>query len=321
MALARIELSPGCATSDAKAGAGSSSSAAGSGSASSGPAGSGGRSFGMIKSGSTNLLGALEESTSRILSQTLRPIKGLVNDVQDFNREWRHKAREGDGSDGQAFDPSLGVHVLFFSELREVRLRDNGKTVELTLTGGLPPSVLPLQGAPIDQAVIHGLVAGLRSAVLHADSQANWAELRKALREEQRARTELPGGPAEALPAAPSEAGYRTLEVYEVERWRMATFNWQTPFLPSDRELSWRWVDATGKRHPHLRRQLSPEEAAHHREPPCEMDALFQAQGDWSIERGPGADAEGWKYGLAWRSSTWDAAPGIFDVLRRRKWL
>jgi len=117
------------------------------------------------------------------------------------------------------------------------------------------------------------------------------------------------------------EAGKKTLEVFEVERWRLALGIWTTPFLPIDNELCWRWVDATGRKHPHLQQNLNREVSAAKREhPPCELDALFEAQDNWEVEKGQTTDPEGWCYGLAWRSSTWENSAGMFDVLRKRKW-
>ena len=88
--------------------------------------------------------------------------------------------------------------------------------------------------------------------------------------------------------------------------------SWRTPFLPTDIELSWRWVEASGSRHPQLQPELTREKAAAERTPPCRPNALFHAGSMWTLVKAAGAaDEEGWRYGLAWNSSTWDSRPGL----------
>mmetsp|Transcript_24774 Transcript_24774/g.77175 ORF Transcript_24774/g.77175 Transcript_24774/m.77175 type:complete len:321 (-) Transcript_24774:263-1225(-) len=265
----------------------------------------------------TDLLGAVDESAQRLFLQALKPLNQLVNGVQVFERKWKGRTGEDEGEGPGPDAESQILWALELSDLQDARAgRDaQGTCLRLTVAGGNQLS-LPLYLAPMAEAACFGLVTGLRSAVVHSDSYANWEELHDALREEQRSRQERDahGG----LPL-PTEAGHRTTEVYEVERWRIASGRWETPFLPTDRELSWRWVDATGRKHPHLQK-LSKAEIVKKREPPCEFDALFKATSDWAIERNSATDCDGWRYGLAWKSSTWDVTPGIFDGLRKRKW-
>merc|ERR1712139_431319 len=101
--------------------------------------------------------------------------------------------------------------------------------------------------------------------------------------------------------------GQRVLEVFEVERWSPGTGEWTTAFLPIDRDLSWRWVDATGSRHPHLVQNMARQEIAAQPRPPCRLDTLFHSTSDWIVDF-EGADMEGWRYGVAWNASTWDAS-------------
>merc|ERR1719195_1693880 len=72
-------------------------------------------------------------------------------------------------------------------------------------------------------------------------------------------------------------SGHRMLEGYEYER-RTPLGEWGTPSLPTDNELSWRWLDSSGYRHPHLIRGLSREACAAQECPPCELEgSLFKA--------------------------------------------
>ncbi|CAE8595434.1 unnamed protein product, partial [Polarella glacialis] len=74
-------------------------------------------------------------------------------------------------------------------------------------------------------------------------------------------------------------------------------------------------------RHPHILRQLNQEQCALRKSPPIEMDdGLYKAKSDWSIQKGSGADKDGWMYGIAWNSSTWEDREGFFDTTRKRRW-
>lgn len=120
--------------------------------------------------------------------------------------------------------------------------------------------------------------------------------------------------------SAPGGAGQRTLEVFEVERWSPTRAEWVTPFLPADRGLSWRWVDATGVRHPHLDPTMSRREIASQRTPPCRLSSLFHSTSEWLVDINSATDKFGWRYGLAWNASHWDPRPGLLEQLRRRHW-
>jgi len=220
-------------------------------------------------------------------------------------------------------ESSASVQHFQFCDLRQVSLAaDDGATpvVELVDLHGFIHS-LPLdhdEHSVMGKGVQEGLEAGFKSALTHAESAANWGMLREALREEYFRVHE--GAIPDDMKHASSEAGQITLEVFEIERWMLMANEWQTPCLPTDNHLSWRWVDATGHKHPHLQR-LPRSQIAARRSPPCELDTMFQTAGEWAIDKHVGADDEGWTYGSSWRSATWEANPGLFDVLRRRKWL
>merc|ERR1712008_296096 len=171
-------------------------------------------------------------------------------------------------------------------------------------------------------AAFRALVAGSQSAVTHSESIANWDELQTILRGErmqQRSHQML-------LPSAKDGqfaggSGHRMLEVYEFER-RSPLGDWGTPSLPTDNELSWRWLDSSGYRHPHLIQGYSREACASHKCPPCELEgSLFKAASNWEFSIINGVtDDNGWIYGLAWNSSTWDSSPSIATGLRKRRW-
>jgi len=79
-----------------------------------------------------------------------------------------------------------------------------------------------------------------------------------------------PGGSSSSMIGSPfspknSGVGQRILEVFEVERWSPAAGKWANPFLPGDRGLSWRWVDATGSRQPHLDPSFTQQRSCHTR--------------------------------------------------------
>jgi len=247
-----------------------------------------------------------------------KPLNNMVSGVKHLQKQW--KGEEPTEEEEQPEGCRCKIGTMDLCLLRNADIHHDGVGPRLRLehesTEFPPIMTFPLYYEQISAVVQEGLLAGFISAVEHPDGAANWDKLHQALRSEERSRQECAQHDCVLL-----EAGKKTLEVFEVERWRLATGTWTTPFLPIDREMCWRWVDATGRKHPHLQQNLKQEESAAKREqPPCELDALFEAQDNWEVEKGQTTDAEGWCYGLAWRSSTWDKNPGMFDVLRKRKW-
>mmetsp|Transcript_61203 Transcript_61203/g.197864 ORF Transcript_61203/g.197864 Transcript_61203/m.197864 type:complete len:2568 (-) Transcript_61203:194-7897(-) len=273
---------------------------------------------GSSSSGSQNgpekapdIMGAIDESTEKVFWQAVKPITKLVSSMRELGQA--ASSRYGGGA--------LTFERLKFDDLRDVRMAGDGAAplLELVDAKGIVHS-LPLYCGPsgvMSDAVRSGLFSGFGSARSHAESAANWGTLRTALKEEERGRE---ASEHDALLKGKNEAGQITLEVFEVERWMITANEWQTPCLPTDSKLKWRWVDVTGQKHPHLLQRLLKKEAAAKRVPPIELDTMFQTADEWTIEKGAGTDADGWSYGISWRSSTWDAKPGLFDVLRRRKW-
>eukprot|EP00747_Dinoflagellata_sp_TGD_P002865 gnl/TRDRNA2_/TRDRNA2_105917_c1_seq1.p1 gnl/TRDRNA2_/TRDRNA2_105917_c1~~gnl/TRDRNA2_/TRDRNA2_105917_c1_seq1.p1 ORF type:complete len:587 (-),score=121.74 gnl/TRDRNA2_/TRDRNA2_105917_c1_seq1:44-1741(-) len=277
-----------------------------------------------------DLFEAIDDAALKLFSQALKPINTLVYGVQDIENKLIGKDPEADPVMDFA-EPGRRARELIFENIRAVHITsENASAIELEDQSGRRVS-LPLYAAPLGPAARQALAAGFKTALVHSDSIANWAELHAALRKEMHSRRDKDRqrGGCGLLGdgwGSGSGAGHRILEVFEVERRMISSNDWKTPFLPTDRESGYRWVDATGCRHPHLK-FMPPHEEKTEREryaeeelPPCELDGLFQPTGGWTIDVHPGTDSEGWRYGLAWNSSTWDAKPGIFDAVRKRRW-
>lgn len=278
-----------------------------------------------------DLFEALDESTQRIFSQLCKPLNALADGVQDLDGVFFWK--EGGPEHGEAI---RNAREFIFADMTGVTLTVDavGNADKLLLQDASNAQhALPLSMAPVSLTVSKALEAGFRSALVHTDSIANWDALHDAIRTEKRCRRKL--GVENRLVAQSSAmcrnssvrrsneggVGERILEVYEVQRRMLTDFEWRAPFLPTDRELGYRWVDATGTRHPHLARGLNLEQVAKHTSPPCELDAMFRPVSAWTtVVDEPSTDSEGWMYSIAWNSSTWEPKPAVFDVLRKRKW-
>jgi len=264
--------------------------------------------------GPEKAIGILGASTGKIFWQAMKPVTKLVKGLQELNQ----------GTSPKAGDGSVKTEIFHFRQLRDVAPSDDGAgpTIELIGDNGLHLE-LPLYCGPsgtMSASVREGLYSGFDSARTHPDGAANWGSLRAAICEEHVSRQKASDGLDGSLQR--TDAGELTLEVFEVERWMFMSSEWQTPCLPTEDQLKWRWVDSHGNRHPHLPnpRLLNRKECAARRRPPCELDAIFTPIGEWTIETGAGTDEDGWSYGLSWKSSTWDKKPGLFDVFRKRKW-
>eukprot|EP00928_Gymnodinium_smaydae_P033092 TRINITY_DN23802_c0_g1_i1.p1 TRINITY_DN23802_c0_g1~~TRINITY_DN23802_c0_g1_i1.p1 ORF type:complete len:2579 (+),score=671.41 TRINITY_DN23802_c0_g1_i1:541-7737(+) len=266
-----------------------------------------------------DLFEALDESATKLFSQALKPINTLVYGMQDMNEKLVGTQHAGNEA-RQGFE-------IRFADLQNATLGDDC-VLRLSMLRDKPLKV-SLADAQFGPAARAALVAGFRAAAANAGRMANWGELRQVLLEERRAeqrsrfdeRRQSGARGGRAGERRRSGAGLRVLEVFEVERKLVTTGEWKTPFMPMDREFSYRWVDATGARHPHLDTALTREQAAAAKQPPCDLSDLFEAKSAWTIDVRQGStDAEGWRYGLAWNSSTWDSKPGLFDAIRKRRW-
>jgi len=263
-----------------------------------------------------DLFEALDDSALKLFSQAMKPINTLVYGVQDMEAQFSGKPVEKDTNAEKELQKR--TRDFAFKHLVAVHMsgEDNSLLQLEDSEGGF--HVLPLLSAPFGKAVREALAAGFRTSLSNSSNMANWDELRRVLLEEHRHPQRQAA--TKELRRRFSGVGERILEVFEVERMAVPSGDWQTPYLPIDRELGFRWVDATGTRHPHLFQGWSRFKCAAHKIPPCELAHMFRPTSDWSIEKSSSTDADGWKYGLAWNSSTWDTKPGLFDAIRKRRW-
>ncbi|CAE7230093.1 CNGA3 [Symbiodinium sp. CCMP2456] len=248
-------------------------------------------------------------ASARLTAQALKPINTVVYGIQDLSRPSQSSARSEPDDTSQR-----QVRGFHFQDLTAVTELDDGRVIELhgdSISGTL---ALPLFSAPLGQASRDALVFGFRSALKDARI-ASWSTFSKTFRtEDQRSRLFESQGDAAA------GAGLRKLVVWEVERRLPTASEWKTPFLPTDAGLTWRWVDTRGRRHPNLSLGLTRSQAAGSKTPPCRIGSLYRPTSDWQLEIGPETDRHGWSYGMAWNSSSWEAAPSPLEVLRRRRW-
>eukprot|EP00927_Polykrikos_kofoidii_P012211 TRINITY_DN1524_c1_g2_i1.p1 TRINITY_DN1524_c1_g2~~TRINITY_DN1524_c1_g2_i1.p1 ORF type:complete len:2559 (+),score=521.14 TRINITY_DN1524_c1_g2_i1:670-7677(+) len=264
---------------------------------------------------------AMDDAASKIYTQVARkPLNAIALGFEDIQAQMGRA-----GQDDTSANPAMQhvLRVLPFDDLASVRtsgadecllileVRDNGRLE------------IPLSSAPFGIQTRKALADGFRSALESPNRLAQWDELHSALAVERRQqhgkRSNVRVSDRRAVDYG-TGAGERILEVFEVERFSIPKSVWTTAGLPMDTELAFRWVDATGSRHPHLTSGLSAARCAEHEVPPCELDGLFRPMTNWTIDKGPFTDIDGWKYGLAWNSSTWDAKPGLFDSVRKRRW-
>jgi len=298
----------------------------------------GSRSTSSVRLASSNqsldVFEALDESAVRLFSHALKPLNTVVYGVQDLEQKMMAGGREvlDCTMSDQVQSAQLakrGVRAEFsFRGLRGVEITRDG-ILQLEEVEGRTLQ-LPLEAAPLGPAAREALAVGFRTAIAHPDALASWEQLRAALAEEQRqcnagfGFSDATGGSRDSggsNQGSRSGAGQRVLEVFEVERLDVVAQKWRTPFMPLDSDLSWRWLDSSGCRHPHLNSKLTREQAAAQKTPPCGLDVnLFKPMSQWVKDLHVGTDKEGWRYGMAWNSSTWEPQPGLFDGIRKRRW-
>lgn len=197
--------------------------------------------------------------------------------------------------------------------------------LELILKNG---SVVPLdlRDSPLGEGARKALVKAFEYTAAHSSKVANWEQLRAVREDEDRQASKSASMEEADVSLLSTGAGQRILEVFELERYRHLTNTWETAFLPTDRESSYRWVDAAGHRHPHLKvdpktgKQFTREWYVKQQRPPCELAKLFKEASDWKLDVNANTDEKGWRYALAWNSSTWDNHPAMFDSVRKRRW-
>lgn len=183
---------------------------------------------------------------------------------------------------------------------------------------------IPMRAAPVGNVVRLALGEGFQTALVHDSDDAgvaDWTQLVESLELEKRgAHRKIEVGPSR------SSGGELIIEVFELESKNPVTQAWSTPTLVGDvlTDNSWRWVDALGKRHPKLAKNLSKVEITRAREPPCELDMLT-ALGPWEVDKGPSklgpCDADGWRYANNFQAVIWERKPAFFNMARKRRWL
>mmetsp|Transcript_1730 Transcript_1730/g.5429 ORF Transcript_1730/g.5429 Transcript_1730/m.5429 type:complete len:722 (-) Transcript_1730:291-2456(-) len=114
----------------------------------------------------------------------------------------------------------------------------------------------------------------------------------------------------------------RVVEVWELQRRATLLQNtWHAPFLPHDRGVHWRWVDAQYCKHP----WISVEQciAADSDVPPVQPpEGWHRDAGGWLIVDGPGpCDEAWWQYAVDFyiNDSRWGDSPSLCHC-RRRLW-
>eukprot|EP00811_Abedinium_folium_P002170 NODE_1198_length_2565_cov_3.534865.p1 GENE.NODE_1198_length_2565_cov_3.534865~~NODE_1198_length_2565_cov_3.534865.p1 ORF type:complete len:829 (+),score=199.93 NODE_1198_length_2565_cov_3.534865:55-2487(+) len=253
-------------------------------------------------------------SGGRLIHQAFRPLTGLARATGVI--EARSKVAEV--TDSRVMLKSINN----VSEAHPLSLSNGEKSVGLDITYGKGATLsvyMPCTGG--SDWIRAQLTKGFDKVRATADTPGHagnpWEAVTEALDAERR-RLMLE---AEALGSTSKEGagGRMTLEVFEVERQIMQTNDWKTPFLPTDFQSAWRWLDSSGQRHPHLVKEMSWSNIVGAKEPPCELE-LFRPIGPWKKEVDEKTDREGWKYAIAWNSSTWETKMGFLDVVRKRRW-
>jgi hypothetical protein len=116
------------------------------------------------------------------------------------------------------------------------------------------------------------------------------------------------------------EGSTKQVEVWEVERF-LVTSGWRTPFLFTDSDTRWRWVDSRLKRNPRLDPTISRSETSKFETPPIHFGELWKPLADWKVAvDAVSTDKDGWMYAVSFNSSTWKKAPGVTTSVRKRKW-
>jgi hypothetical protein len=256
-------------------------------------------------------------SAEKVMAHNLKPVNTLLYGVQNVAGKGsaNHSAETGT-------EPDLAERAtqFVFTNLKEVRLKPlaglHGASdiLEMTDTDGV---VHPLHMPLVSTIVKDVLVNGLRSALgASRHGVANWEPLRKVLEAEHRLRE------VDDSAEGDETSGQKILEVFEFQRFHSMSREWRTPFHAIwDSEASWRWMDASGSRHPQLTSKDDKDKKqmvlAH--VPPCAFN-MFKPVSEWKIDVQPGTDTNGWRYSLGWNNSTWDSKPGSFNRVRKRLW-
>jgi len=207
--------------------------------------------------------------------------------------------------------PSL--RGIFFSQLKDI----SSDSSQLHLRDGKVERTVPLDKSLIGTEGLQALVDGLRSAASDSgQGHGVWQKLRQLLAEATRQHRQEADSSlvVEAAKSTASKGAAKTvvLEVWEVERAKAFGGGWSHATWVTEGDLTWRWVDERGHKHPKMDPHLKKEDAVLYQEPPCALGGLFKPAGPWQ----PGE----WGYGMAWAQPTFKPKPGFTDNMRRRKW-
>jgi len=276
-----------------------------------------------------------------LVSQALRPVQLVGTTVSSVAGTVGLGGIDGvsevteDPGDPAVFERTK---CFLFNSLRKVREDDAGY-LELLDSAGNPLSLRPACDS-LGPDARAALKAGFLSAEQNPRGAVNWEPLHRAMQSEERlqggndssgavgAITEEPAqakasssssSAARAIARRSSGGGVHVLEVWELQSRMIPTYYWQTPFLPTDFETSWRWADANTAKHPNLRKDITKEEAVKSDVPPCELE-MYQPISSWKLTIDKDTDKEGWKYAVRWNASTWSTSPGFIDAVRKRRW-
>jgi len=278
----------------------------------------------------SGILEATQESAGKIFAHALKPMNTVVYGVEDLLEDAPETS-----------EPCQGLQTLLelkYSDLSAIQ--SDGLAIKLLEKRSRKCHTLPLHAIPMKaiqgtssnnssdriMKLRDAMIVGLQQSISR-EGVASWSVLSHVMRNESRIRKDRHVNEDFSL-QKDKGAGHRVLEVSELER-KDPFGEWKTPWLPVDRESSYRWVDVQGWRHPYLKQGMTREEIASEKKPPVEfntmaLDKMFKPvegpKGEWRVDENRSTDPEGWSYGLSWNSSTWDDTPGFFNQLRIRRW-
>jgi len=229
------------------------------------------------------------------ISSKLDPIVSVLEDTE---------GTQSKGKAGQiCFDRVSSFRIHMKDNLRQLVVQQPNGTQH----------VLPLPSPPLSSNLQDLLEDGLKSVLEAPDRSVNWVHLRSPILEEK--------SYIDVWENWEADGGKRQVEVFEVERRLLTSKKWVTPYLIVDKELRWRWVDSSGRRHPYLDRQLPCETASSESVPPCvPRGGQFQPESPWEVTKNSSTDERGWRYSMAWGSQVWDPTPSFTTALRKRRW-
>merc|ERR1712107_484881 len=123
----------------------------------------------------SGFVSAIDESTTKIFNQALKPVNTLVYGVQD---QYTDLVRGSSGAPSTSSAHSLVT--FFFKDLKAVSIATESPVLQLE-DHKSEVHMLPFEVAFHGDGVFRALAGGLQSAISHPDARATWEELRIAL--------------------------------------------------------------------------------------------------------------------------------------------